>query len=91
VWTRIPVFAGDKLVNIGKVAKLRLPVLVIHGTADRTVPFSHGRALFEAITARKERFFVQDGPHTGLADFVGPAYWSAMKQFTDSLDRPVTQ
>jgi len=40
--TGIPVFPGDKFTNLSKMPLLRCPVFVIHGTADGTVPFSHG-------------------------------------------------
>ncbi|HKB58015.1 MAG TPA: alpha/beta hydrolase [Lacunisphaera sp.] len=85
VMTRIPVFPGDKFVNIAKVPELKLPVFVIHGTADQVVPFWHGEKLYAAITARKARLFVEGGPHAGLADFAGPRYWEELKKFTDSL------
>ena len=85
VQTLVPLFPGDKFVNLSKVPRLKLPVLVIHGTADATVPFWHGRKLYAAITARKSRLYVEGGPHTGLAEFTGPPYWEAMKRFTDSL------
>jgi fermentation-respiration switch protein FrsA (DUF1100 family) len=85
VRTHIPVFPGDKFVNLAKVPRLRLPVFVIHGTADGTVPFWHGEALYEAVTARKMKLFVEGGPHTGLGDFTGPRYWDEFRKFTDSL------
>jgi fermentation-respiration switch protein FrsA (DUF1100 family) len=85
VMTRVPIFPGDKFVNIDKVPRLRLPVLVIHGTADDTVPFWHGEAIYDAITARKAKLFIENGPHAGLADYAGPRYWEALRKFTDSL------
>jgi fermentation-respiration switch protein FrsA (DUF1100 family) len=85
VMTKVPVFPGDKFVNIAKVAELKLPVFMIHGTADRTVPFWHGEKLYDAITARKQKLFVEGGPHAGLAGFTGPRYWEEFKKFTDSL------
>jgi fermentation-respiration switch protein FrsA (DUF1100 family) len=85
VMTRIRVFPGDKFVNIAKVAQLKLPVYVIHGMADNTVPFWHGEKLYEAMTAPKQKLFVEGGPHTGLADFIGPRYWDELRKFTDSL------
>jgi len=85
VMTRIPLFPGDKFVNLAKMPRLRLPVYVIHGTADRTVPFWHAEALYAAITARKRKFFVPGGPHAGLGDFVGQPYWDELRKFTDSL------
>ena len=85
VMTHIPVFPGDMFVNLSKMPELKLPVFVIHGTADNTVPFWHGKKLFDAITARKVKLFVEGGPHAGLADFTGPRYWDELRKFTDSL------
>ncbi len=87
VMTRIPLFPGDKFRNLAKVPALKLPVMVIHGTADHTVPFWHGQALYDAITARKQSLFVEGGPHTGLADFTGPRYWEEVRKFLDSLGK----
>jgi fermentation-respiration switch protein FrsA (DUF1100 family) len=85
VMTRFPVFPGDKFDNLAKISSLRCPVMVIHGTADGTVPFWHGRALYEAVTARKVSLFVEGGPHAGLADFTGPRYAEELRRFTGSL------
>lgn len=85
VMTRIPLFPGDKFVNLRKAPDLKLPVFIIHGTDDGTVPFWHGEALYRAITSRKQKLFVEVGPHTGLADFTGPRYWEELRRFTDSL------
>jgi fermentation-respiration switch protein FrsA (DUF1100 family) len=85
VMTRIPIFPGDKFANLGKMAKLKCPVMVIHGTADATVPFWHGPKLYEAVTSRKTKLFVEGGHHSGLAEFAGPVYWEELRKFTDSL------
>ncbi|SDR65286.1 alpha/beta hydrolase [Opitutus sp. GAS368] len=85
VMTRVPLFPGDKFVNLAKVPELKLPVFVIHGTADNTVPFWQGEKLYETITARKQKLFVEGGPHAGLGDFTGPRYWEEFRKFTDSL------
>ncbi len=85
VMTHYPLFPGDQFVNLAKVPQLRCPVLYLHGTDDRTVPFWHGEALYAATTARKMKLFVAGGQHSGLADFTGPRYWETLRQFTDSL------
>jgi pimeloyl-ACP methyl ester carboxylesterase len=85
VMTRVSVFPGDKFVNLAKMPRLQLPVMVIHGTSDNTVPFWHGEKLYAAILARKQKLFVEGGPHAGLADFTGPRYWDEFRKFTDSL------
>ncbi|MBL9216425.1 MAG: alpha/beta fold hydrolase [Opitutaceae bacterium] len=85
VMTRIPLFPGDKFLNLDKVPHLTLPVMVIHGTADETVPSWHGERLYAALTSRKARYFIPGGPHSGIADFAGPRYWEELRRFTDSL------
>jgi abhydrolase domain-containing protein 17 len=85
VMTRYPLVVGDKFVNLAKAPKLKLPVLYLHGTEDRTVPIWHGEALYAATQARKTKLFVEGGHHSGLADFTGPRYWETLKAFTDSL------
>lgn len=85
VMTRLPLFPGDKFNNLAKMPGLRCPVMVIHGTADGTVPFWHGQRLYAAATARKVGLFPSGGPHAGLADFMGPRYWEELRKFTDSL------
>jgi fermentation-respiration switch protein FrsA (DUF1100 family) len=85
VMTRIPLFPADKFENLKKMPSIRCPVLVIHGTADNTVPGWHGEALYAAATARKAKFIVEGGPHAGLADFAGPRYAQELRKFTDSL------
>lgn len=85
VMTRISLFPGDKFVNLAKMPGLKLPVFVIHGTADDTVPFWHGEKLYGAVTARKQKLFVEGGPHAGLGDYTGPRYWDELRKFTDSL------
>ncbi len=81
----IPLFLGDKFRNLAKVARVRCPVLVIHGTADKTVPFRHAEKIYGAVTARKEKLFIAGGPHTRLGEFPGGRYWEELKKFTDSL------
>jgi fermentation-respiration switch protein FrsA (DUF1100 family) len=85
VMTRLPLFPADKFRNLDKVPQLKCPIMVIHGTADQTVPFWHGEKLYAAITARKAKLFVEGGGHGGLADLIGPRYWEEMRRFTDSL------
>jgi pimeloyl-ACP methyl ester carboxylesterase len=42
VLAQIPI---DMFVNINKIHKIDVPVLIIHGTADEVVPYDHGKEL----------------------------------------------
>jgi len=85
VMSHYPLFPGDKFTNLSKMPQLRCPVMIIHGTADNTVSFWHGKKLFEAVPGRKASLFIEGGPHTGLADYAGPIFTQELKRFTDSL------
>jgi hypothetical protein len=56
-------------------------VLVIHGTADQTIPFSHGQKLFAAAPEPKYRLWVQGAEHNDLMETAGEAYWQALDRF----------
>jgi light-independent protochlorophyllide reductase subunit B len=47
----------------GRPAKLAVPLLMIHGTADEVVPLAQGKELFAAARARKTFFEVKGGSH----------------------------
>jgi hypothetical protein len=54
----------DDLAPVNLVAKLSpTPLLIVHGTADEVVPFSQGRALYEAAEKPKTLFEVKGGGH----------------------------
>ena len=63
------------------VGKLQVPLLVIHGTADRTVPFRPGQDLF-ALAPHPKRFYrVEGGGHTNLHEIGGSTYTHEIREF----------
>ena len=72
--------------NIEKIPTLEMPLLVVHGTDDNTVPFAQGKNLFEAAKEPK-RFLPIDGAGHSDAFLVGrDVYWQAWKEFLASLN-----
>ncbi len=73
-WTRI--FLGIRLRTIAPAESarhLRIPVLVIHGTDDQTIPFSHAIRIREGLTEnpRAEFWFGESLAHGQLrADYL---------------------
>jgi uncharacterized protein len=61
------------------------PVLVIHGDADRVVPFALGRALFDRITGPKQFVVVHGGDHNDVRPPDEAAYWSAVDAFIGTI------
>lgn len=73
-------------ISIDRIAPI--PLLIIHGTADRVVPFEHGRALFEAAKSPKCLYVVEGGKHTDAFVKYGRTYKDLLVQFyIDSLSK----
>jgi hypothetical protein len=79
-------FVRTRYDNLGKIARLRMPLLVLHGDQDEIVPFAQGRRLFEAAPLPK-RFFAIPGarPQRHLLRVGGEPYWRALADFLKPL------
>ncbi|KAL8200644.1 hypothetical protein R6Q57_011983 [Mikania cordata] len=71
--------------NIDKIALVRCPVLVIHGTADDVVNCSHGKQLWELCTEKYEPLWVKGGNHCDLELF--PEYIRHLKKFILAVEK----
>ena len=57
------------------------PLLVIHGTEDRTIPFPQGQALY-ALAPQPKRFYAIEGAgHTNLHEAGGETYIRILREF----------
>lgn len=63
---------NQRFESIQKVSRLQMPVLYIHGTADRVIPYNMGVALYERSGGRKQFLAVAGGGHDDSAA-VAPA------------------
>jgi uncharacterized protein len=88
-WTAI--FPADLLLkqrfeSINKVPKIKLPVLFLHGEADRRIPFSMSDRLFAASgSPHKQLRTFAGADHDNVAEIAGAAY---MKVVTDFISQP---
>ncbi|KAJ7545248.1 hypothetical protein O6H91_09G112300 [Diphasiastrum complanatum] len=69
--------------NIDKIQKVTCPVLVIHGTSDEVVHYSHGKHLWDLCKEKFEPLWLEGGGHCNLELF--PEYLRHMKKFISSL------
>lgn len=68
--------------SLAAVEDLRMPLLVIHGTADELVPFGMGRRIFEAAVAPDKQFReVPGGRHNDTYLVAGEAYYGWLREF----------
>jgi uncharacterized protein len=53
----------DRFDSLGKIARVGVPLFVIHGERDGTIPVRFGRALFAAASEPKEAIWLPDAGH----------------------------
>lgn len=59
-------FATQQFDSVDKIGKIDAPILMMHGTADKTVPIELGRGLYEAAPAGTRWVPFDGGTHSGL-------------------------
>ncbi|CAD5947398.1 alpha/beta hydrolase [Planktothrix agardhii] len=81
----LPLYPFDKFANLSKIPLVKAPVLVIHGTVDQVIPFSHGQRLFAAVNTPKLSFWVTGADHNDVIEVAGDRYEQILKEFIQIL------
>ncbi|KAE8776781.1 alpha/beta hydrolase domain-containing protein 17A [Hordeum vulgare] len=71
--------------NIEKIPLVKCPVLVIHGTSDDVVNFSHGKQIWELSQQKYEPLWIEGGDHCNLETF--PVYIRHLKKFLSAVEK----
>jgi fermentation-respiration switch protein FrsA (DUF1100 family) len=87
VLTRYPVFPFDKFQNLGKIKRVKCPVLFIHGKTDEIIPFWHGERLFAAANEPKFSLWLERAGHNNVSSAGGQTYLQAIRDFADNLPK----
>lgn len=82
---RVRLFPFDKFNNLGKIKKVRCPVLVVHGKSDRIIGIRHGQKLFEEANEPKFNLWVDGAGHNDLVWVAGDSYWDAISKFAGTI------
>ncbi|KPP67486.1 alpha/beta hydrolase domain-containing protein 17C-like [Scleropages formosus] len=72
-------YCFDAFPSIDKVSKVTSPVLVIHGTEDEVIDFSHGLAIYERCPRAVEPLWVEGAGHNDIELY--SQYLERLKQF----------
>lgn len=86
VMTHWPLFPIDKYRNNVKILKISVPILFIHGTKDRVVPFWQGEALYKLATSPKRFYRVEGAGHNDITEIGNEQYWKTIQEFAASLE-----
>ena len=90
--SRFRLFPIDLIVNqrfdsLSKISQVAIPVLILHGTDDRLVPFSMGRELFDAANPPKSLKLILGGGHNNSARIGGQIYLDTIADFVSKTGR----
>lgn len=72
---------GDRFPSIGRISKVRMPILIIHGDRDRIIPFKHGKKLYDTAPEPKMFFHVPGAGHNNLIAAAAENYWQKLNDF----------
>jgi pimeloyl-ACP methyl ester carboxylesterase len=80
-WGFLPVglILNQEFNTLEKIAEVKMPVLVTHGTRDSIVPFEMGEKLFEAAKSPKRFVKVEGAGHHNLSGTAFDEYRAALK------------
>lgn len=79
--------AGNLFDTLDSVRKLKIPMLVIHGSADESIPSSMARELYDASQSRKSIHIVEGGLHSDLFTRDPGAVVRAIAEFLAEVPR----
>ncbi|PHS00485.1 MAG: hypothetical protein COA78_23835 [Blastopirellula sp.] len=73
--------AGSSFDNISKIENIDSPLLVIHGTNDRVIPYAMGKQIFDHAKGKKTFVKIDGANHNNLHDAYGQQYWDSIRWF----------
>ena len=72
---------NERFASIDKIARVHAPLLMIHGSADTTIPIRLGRQLFEAANPPKRWLNIHGGAHSDLQQIGHARYHATLQRF----------
>ena len=87
VVTYFPLLLFDRFPNLDRIRTLRQPLLIIHGTQDRVIPFHHGKTLYQQANPPKQFLPIAQADHNNLIDVAGDRYEQALKNFAQQIEQ----
>lgn len=67
--------------SIEKVSRVTSPVLVIHGTEDEVIDFTHGMSIYERAPRTVDPLWVEGAGHNDVELYA--SYLERLRKFTD--------
>lgn len=76
---------GDKFPNVDVINMVRSPILLVHGTADQIVPFSHSERLYDCIQKeyRARPLYIEGMSHNNVHSQVRPMFVDRISNYLE--------
>ncbi len=81
----IQILPFEKFPNQKNLRQIRVPILFIHGTADRVISFWHSQALYDTAPGPKELVSIPGADHNDVPIVGGESYQRAIGQWLNRL------
>ena len=81
-WLPVGMLMLDQYRSRDHIAKVRAPILILHGEGDQVIPYTSGKYLYTLANQPKTFHPLGDAGHEALSD---PATWAAEADFIDRL------
>ena len=78
-------FTQGRFVSMRKIARVRAPLLFLHGDRDDIVPWALGRRLFDAAPGPKAFETLRGAGHNDTLEVGGRAYLERLQRFLDEV------
>lgn len=77
---------GDKFPNVDFAPNIRCPVFIVHGTADRIVPFWHGQKLLKTVPSccRTKPLFIEGMGHNHVNFQLRPLFAERVRYYLEN-------
>jgi dienelactone hydrolase len=69
--------------NLGKIGKVKVPVMIIHGSQDEIIPVDMARRVFAAAPEPKELYIIPGAHHNDTYLVGGPEYFERLRAFIE--------
>lgn len=79
-WLPVQLVLTQKFDSADKIARVRLPTLLVHGTADRFVPARFSELLYERAAGPKKLLLVEGGSHNNSMRTGSSQYQAALRE-----------
>jgi uncharacterized protein len=96
LYSQFLIFPVDLILNqrfnsLSKVPSLQMPILFIHGTADRLIPAHMSQTLFDAAPEPKQLLLVAEAGHHNVGELGGEQYFQAIRSVVEQAQQQLAQ